>query len=432
MLSVKEKKDIYDSLSTSYSINKPIPMASIALYLKNNGIDYQIKGYKKLKNLLRDLDFIEIKTTNEDDKHIEYVLIKNKKENIKEIEKKIYQDLSSHFSLNKSYPIASISLYLNKHKYDYKKYGFNKMKSFLEALSFIKTESQGSQTNLVISQLKQKKETKAVPNNKTNFDNNEQNSKRLLKKDFVSSSHKKEGYYSLYVPKALIECYKEVINDKKNDLEINKKLISDLNNGLRNNTVFKIDDAFAFELSDNKENIIATIKKATSKTTYDFYLNYIGQYKVKAKNEFKNDIAFDDYEQAVTELSQLANKESWCYKNSKDKYVILKIYLQYTYHKLKNENKVLISNNKKYACFNTGLFTSNLEDIYCLLEVNNISNTNPFTFIGFSIAGIKGIGKTIVENFSPLPLKAKYISSANDIYFDTSKEIHIYYFRKYI
>ena len=104
------------------------------------------------------------------------------------------------------------------------------------------------------------------------------------------------------------------------------------------------DDAFIFPLSfQSKENeaLIASIKKAGKGATYAYYLNFVGSDKEKAKDCLDDHIRFNDYEGAMAELAKLARKEKWCYHNSKDKYIILKIYLQYTFYQVFSQNKLM-------------------------------------------------------------------------------------------
>lgn len=79
---------------------------------------------------------------------------------------------------------------------------------------------------------------------------------------------------------------------------------------------------------------------------------------------------FPRYDNAIKFLAEtLTGDEKWDFSDSElKKYSILKNYLEYTFRKLKQEQKIEFSRNNKYACFNTGLVTPNLEDIITFFE----------------------------------------------------------------
>lgn len=394
MLTNNEKEDIYNKLSSFFEPDKDIPMATIALYLKNNGIDYLSKGYKKLKNLLEDLDFIKISQKNDKDKHVEYVSINLKKKILDE--KKLYFDLTKEYKVNTFYPMAKVTLYLNSLGYDYSQYGFKRMKDFLSSVNFLDIKTEGKVTSVLVKS----------------------NEKKVKEKAEIK-------YGVVFAPSVICSSFNDLFSTHLKDKDINKIINESLMLAQKENTLFKVDEAtgFLIKYKKSKDKIIATIKKSTSKTPYIYYVNYLGIQSERSKGDFKERVKFNDYEKALDELASLAISEPWCYKGSKDKYVILKIYLNYTFSHLDANKQVYISSNKKYACFNTGLITTNYEDIYCLLEINN----STYVFKEFCIAGVKQSGKIVVENFSPLPPKAKYVDNPGDIFFDTSARVMIDY-----
>ncbi len=74
---------------------------------------------------------------------------------------------------------------------------------------------------------------------------------------------------------------------------------------------------------------------------------------------------FPNYNNAIRYLAEdLADQEDWDFSDAQTKkYSILKNYLEFTYKKLKQEDKILFSKDNKNACFNTGLVTENLGHI---------------------------------------------------------------------
>ncbi|MDR3286601.1 MAG: DUF3825 domain-containing protein [Prevotellaceae bacterium] len=93
-----------------------------------------------------------------------------------------------------------------------------------------------------------------------------------------------------------------------------------------------------------------------------------------AKNQFYSELfkfaLFPNYDGAVSFLADtLADKENWDFSDTtKKNNSILKNYLEFTFRKLLQEKKVVFTTDNKFACFNTGLVTENLEDIFAFFE----------------------------------------------------------------
>jgi len=79
---------------------------------------------------------------------------------------------------------------------------------------------------------------------------------------------------------------------------------------------------------------------------------------------------FPKHNESIQFLSEvLADKEEWDFSDSQTKsYSILKNYLEFTFRKLQQEKKIVFTQDNKFACFNTGLITDNLEDIFAFFE----------------------------------------------------------------
>jgi hypothetical protein len=94
---------------------------------------------------------------------------------------------------------------------------------------------------------------------------------------------------------------------------------------------------------------------------------------------------FPNYDDCISNLAiNLAEEEVWNYKGN-TKYPILKNYLEHTYRKLEQEKKIAFTSDNKSACFNTGLITENLEDIYAFFEIYRSPKPggSPFFFKDF-------------------------------------------------
>ncbi len=110
---------------------------------------------------------------------------------------------------------------------------------------------------------------------------------------------------------------------------------------------------------------------------------------------------FPSYNNSIRFLAdELAATEEWDYSDSQVRtYPILKNYLEFTFKKLVQERKIAYTFNNKYACFNTGLITNNLEDIFAFFE--EYRNPRPGSQIPFCFkAFLKESDNNILRNFS--------------------------------
>lgn len=110
---------------------------------------------------------------------------------------------------------------------------------------------------------------------------------------------------------------------------------------------------------------------------------------------------FPNYDNSISFLAEnLADKEVWDFSdNSSKNYSILKNYLEFTFRKLQQEKKVIYTSNNQFACFNTGLVTENLEDIFAFFEEYKNpqkGRTTPFCFKAF----LKKSDNMILRHFS--------------------------------
>ena len=130
---------------------------------------------------------------------------------------------------------------------------------------------------------------------------------------------------------------------------------------------------------------------------------------------------FPTYEKSIEFLAiNLADSEDWEFTDIKvRKYSILKNYLEHTFRKVKQENKVQYTQNNTYACFNTGLVTKNLEAIYAFFEENKkVSSEHdnpPFCFKAF----LKESDSQLLRIFpGNLPETANYFHKPEDLIFN--------------
>ena len=129
---------------------------------------------------------------------------------------------------------------------------------------------------------------------------------------------------------------------------------------------------------------------------------------------------FPKFPEKIEDLAKLAHKESWDFhKPAKPNYSILKNYLFHTFDKLQTEQKIEFSSKNQHACFNTGLVTNYLEEIYAYFERNKNTNQQEYIFKGF----LKKSDIRLTQNFNSLPEIADYFSKPEDLIFNPTFDI---------
>lgn len=117
--------------------------------------------------------------------------------------------------------------------------------------------------------------------------------------------------------------------------------------------------------------------------------------------------AFKNFDQNIDFLAtRLAAPEEWDYSDCEKEFnegnlaaeyhlPILRNYIEHTFRKIQAEGKICYTDDKSHSCFNTGLVTPNLEEIYMVFEKNRFNGV-PFYFRAF----IKKSDPTFLTLFS--------------------------------
>lgn len=117
-------------------------------------------------------------------------------------------------------------------------------------------------------------------------------------------------------------------------------------------------------------------------------------------------------------LSEISEKEKW-YSKDCEVLDILKFYILNVFDQC-YKNNLLIEEND-YSIFNTGLLTSNNEEIYGFFILNYKNNAQKWYFKGFYTES----DRNILHHFTKKPRLASFINNIRDLYFDIDKEIYL-------
>ena len=128
---------------------------------------------------------------------------------------------------------------------------------------------------------------------------------------------------------------------------------------------------------------------------------------------------FLNFEESVVFLAKLADTEKWDFGANK-KNSILKNYLEYMFRKLQDEKKIVFTADNHFCCFNTGLVTSKLEEIFAFFEKNKSGGVSPYFFKAF----YKKSDSQFLRHFSNnIPNRADFFSEPADLIFNPNCNI---------
>ena len=137
-------------------------------------------------------------------------------------------------------------------------------------------------------------------------------------------------------------------------------------------------------------------------------------------SEFAMMPRFDEHIEA---LRQLSEPEDWDYRHTPapHPHPILRNYLTYTYKRIAEEKKVVVTSDEEYCCWNTGLITETQEPIYILMTRNRIEEIDAYWhFWRFARRGERDINR-----FAALPDMAHYFDDPSVLVLDTRRELRI-------
>lgn len=132
---------------------------------------------------------------------------------------------------------------------------------------------------------------------------------------------------------------------------------------------------------------------------------------------------YEVYNQKLAYLARIAQKEPWSFKSTADEdpYRILRNYFQFTYDRLDEENKIVLSEDQQYACMNTGLLTQYDQEIMALFSRSQQPDFLPWYLVGF----YRDTDKFFKERFSKVPEMADYFDDIGDVIYDKNLKIEL-------
>ncbi|MGN0679408.1 MAG: DUF3825 domain-containing protein [Oscillospiraceae bacterium] len=334
---------------------------------------------------------------------------------------KIYNLLTVNFDCEKRLHMAAVSKLLTDHGIDRLKYGYFKMKDFLAQLPFLELNEE------VLGGVPQTMVTiHARPNSAP--------VRNAAPVGFSIPEGNLDEFCNIPAkPISILENYLKGRGITADFYSITRDLTDDFNTARAGGRIRVFEGKMIFPcryLKDDSTNVEITLKTSTyeGKKWFLYFVDTIIRDKAHNSNpgkQLENFAFLGSWSSFLTELAAKAIDEEWDFANSSRKnYQILIQYIKYTFSRLMREKKVCISANREFAAFNTGLADDHYDDIYACFVPNDPLSGTPWKFAGFCTAASGGLGKQLVNCFNPLPQPPSYFNRNEDLFFDSTKQLH--------
>ena len=489
MLTKQDKIEIYNKLITKFSLEEKYPLSVVGKELSLNGISPRKFGYIQTKNLMQDIpEFIEIEDYEKDGHSNCNVIIHNWKE-ASEPTYKRFTSVSSDLKESEN-EMVSLSIFqkpetvsapekpearepenqnnnmvmsepeYTKREKDYQfqnsrdrgnYYGvsYNRnYNNFSRNYGNYRRQDDGSQDSMVRSSSGSVRFTgtssgstfKSEPSR----DEIAAADNTRLPENKAEGSREKEEESTFdrlaYLPQKVLDyLMRKGLDDPA------QKLSEAYQKSLTDQTYQQRGSMIMFPISwEGNADMMAVLRKNEKSYGKPWYLSYVGYPQKEQDTEeadekdesriippgksLENFADIGYWQEFLKELAELALPENWDYRGTRERgrYYILKKYIQYTFYRLQQEEKVSIEEGH-FAAFNTGLVNNRYQDIYACFIPNSKHDEDPsvpeWKFESFAIAGQRGkdgYGKMLTSYFNPLPKIANYYTSISDLFYDLS------------
>ncbi len=334
---------------------------------------------------------------------------------------KIYRLLTSNFVYEKRLHMATVSKILTDHGVDRLKYGYAKMKDLLAQLPFLELNEE------ILGGVPQTMVTIHQSPNLTSTQNGTSIGSDIPQGDL-------EEFCNIPgKPVSIIENYLRERGISSDFYSIVRSLNEDFNTARSDGKIKVYEGKMIFPcryLKDDNSHIEITLKTSTyeGKKWFLYFVDTIVRdrfHSITPGKQLESFAFLGSWSTFLTELAAKAIDEEWDFANSSRRnYQILIQYIKYTFSRLMREKKVCVSTGREFAAFNTGLADDHYDDIYACFIPNDPSGGTPWKFAGFCTAASGGLGKQLVNYFNPLPQPPSYFKRSEDLFYDSSKQLH--------
>lgn len=353
---------------------------------------------------------------------------------------KLYRLLIQNFPCEQPIDMAKLSTFLIDSGVDKNKYNIAKMKDLIGQLEYAEIKPADSEGKLFTVTV-HRKNGQGIEDGVTypNAPSYHKEPTSSPKQEFVTDE-KSIPTGSLtdfcYLPQKPMCILEKALSESGTELsigEIMRDITEDFENARRNNSVFACETKISFKTRYFKEdgtNIELTLKPSAhdGKKWFLYYVDTACRTKKSIANpgkQLENFAFLGSWQNFLSELASKAVYEEWDFPGSRYRnYQILIQYIKYTFSRLVYEKKICISDNGQFAAFNTGLADNHYDDIYVCFVPNERNCDTKWKFTGFCTAASGMLGKQLVNYFNPLPQPPTYFTKREDLFYDTSKQLH--------
>lgn len=363
----------------------------------------------------------------------------------------IYRLLTANFPFDVPQHMAAVSKLLSDNHIDRGKYGFYKMKDFLSHIEFLELEDVilGGVPQIMVT-LKRSANYQPAYNTARSasgytrsgfsYDSREPRLFREFKAvepmtDLADIPECALEEFCNLPPKPLtiLIQFLEKSGIRRDVTELRRELSEDFGRAKSEGNIRFYEGKMIFPCRYRRSDgtpVELTLKPSTYEGK-PWFLNFVdtisrdpAQRSIEPGRRLENFAFLGSWNAFLSELAEKAIYENWDFAGSPHKdYQILIQYIKYTFYRLIREDKVCISGDRQFACFNTGLVDKHYDDIYACFLPNEPGSETEWKFSGFCTAASRTLGKQVVNYFNPLPQPPSYFERGEQLFFDTSRQL---------
>ena len=416
MIMELDKQEIYAFLRKRLDFNTLYTLAEVGKELTSAGYGCRRYGFARMKNLMKELkEFIQMEDYEyEGHSNTNIVLMEWKKTESMDSAKMVWASTSAE--------MAELE---------------NEMGTGLLNINRKKKSEQKKSKAIKEKQNKEKQNKETIVQTKK-IVNPEEKAKSLATESETVYEKGKVGEFMrlAYLPPKIVELLK-----RKGLRNPERVLASAYQHAIHHELLQMDNEVVVFPVKCVEEEMVAILKKNDKPNGRQWYLSYVGPQKETAipEDEKEDDLTippgksleqFADlgsWQNFLKELAELALPEKWDSEvKQRGHFYVLKKYIQYTFYRLLQEDKICVSEDGKFAAFNTGLVNHHYDDIYACFVPNPQNGKENWKFEAFAMAGIRGkdgYGKLLTNYFNPLPQVPSYVENKEDLIYDLDKEL---------
>ena len=407
MITELNKQEIYNLLKVKFNFNAPYALAEVGKELTASGHGCRRYGYARMKNFMKELkEFIQLEDYEYDGHSNTNVFLKEWRIKTDFTSGNLFRATTSAEMAEWENELGAGLLNINRNKL--KDQQTKKIKKTVNP-TIIRAEEKNSK---VVGKREGEKETEVFEKGKVG--------------EFLRLS---------YLPPKIVDILK-----RKGFRNPDRVLASAYQHALSHQLIQIQSDSISFPVKCGEENLVAILKKNDKPNGRPWYLSYVGTPTDELQDEEKEDelaippgksleqfADLGSWQDFLKKLADQALTEQWDSNQKRHgRYNVLKKYIQYTFYRLLQEEKICISDDRKFAAFNTGLVNHHYDDIYACFVPNPQREKAEWKFEAFAIAGLRGkdgYGKLLTNYFNPLPQVPKYVEKKEDLIYDLDKEL---------